>query len=65
MINLKIKWLRFRRWFVEVLGVLLFILWVMLLSPVLFITGGIMRILRYIDYVRNQVNDKEVKKYYW
>lgn len=51
--------------FTDVIGFIGFVLIVILISPFLFITGGIVRIIRYIRFVSDKVNDRKPKKYDW
>jgi len=46
-------------------GYVLFLLFLVLISPILFITGGIRRIQRFYMYVRNGVKEETPKRYLW
>jgi len=47
----------------DFLGYILFLVFLLFLSPALIITGGLLRIKRYYLFVKSKVNDQEPKKY--
>ena len=49
----------------DIFGYILFILFLIIGSPYLFISGGIVRIIRFYGYVKNKVHDKIPNKYYY
>lgn len=49
----------------DVLGFILFILFYMIMLPVLIISGAIVRPIRYFNYIKSKVNDKDPYKYWY
>lgn len=47
------------------LGYIMFIVILIVLSPFLFVSGGMVRVKRYYLFVSNSVNDKPIKTYKW
>ena len=47
------------------LDIITFVLFILLISPYLFITGGIVRIKRFYHYTIAKAEIKTPKRYYW
>ena len=50
---------------IDIIGYILFILFFIIASPLLFLRGGIVGIVRYYKYVSDKVHNKKPNKYYW
>ena len=51
--------------FISVFDIMVYTIFLIIVSPYLFATGGISRIKRYHRYVRARVHGDEPKKYYY
>ena len=49
----------------DILGFILFLLFYILMLPVLIISGAILRPIRYFNYIRYQVNEREPNKFWY
>lgn len=49
----------------DLIGYVSFILMIIIISPYLFISGGLQRIIRFYQYVSANVHEKRPKKYYY
>lgn len=49
----------------DLLGFVLFILFFILISPVLIVSGAILRPFRYFKYIKTKVSDHEPDKYWY
>lgn len=49
----------------DVLGFILFLLMFIFMLPILIISGAILRPVRYFNYIKAKVNDKEHNKFWY
>ena len=49
----------------DILGFILFILFFILISPVLIVSGAILRPIRYFRYIKDKVDEKEPSKFWY
>lgn len=49
----------------DLLGFILFILFFILISPVLIVSGAILRPFRYFKYIKSKVDEREPDKYWY
>ena len=49
----------------DILGFILFLLMFILMLPILIISGAILRPIRYFNYIKAQVNEREPNKFWY